>query len=216
MADQTPQANLITQLADAIVALINAKPQSPTKAEIREILQTHIKFQAEPICERASADRHFDEIVRTWKADGALWKATTDCQGEASVPHPRDRGAMPICRETFIFATGREPQDDDLERCNCSQAGSLMHSCCGWNEEHAKPQFMIGPRVIETLKLPYKDVSPSLLKAIEAVKAMTNPQGQVILGALGHRCIDDRTDSCDICGTPLEQWANVACGRPKP
>lgn len=54
---------------------------------------------------------------------------------------------MEITREKFVQATGREPQDDDLERCNCQSAGRAAHSCCGWSEEHDKPQFEIGPRL---------------------------------------------------------------------
>ena len=53
---------------------------------------------------------------------------------------------MFITREKFIEATGREPEDDDLQRCNCREAGMLMHLCCGWNYKHNKPQFMIGPQ----------------------------------------------------------------------
>lgn len=51
-----------------------------------------------------------------------------------------------ITREKFLEATGREPVNDDLERCNCSQAGALLHLCCGWDEKEDKPQFMVGPR----------------------------------------------------------------------
>lgn len=50
-----------------------------------------------------------------------------------------------ITREKFIAATGREPENDDLDRCNCRFAGDIMHQCCGWNVEHDKPQFEIGP-----------------------------------------------------------------------
>lgn len=50
-----------------------------------------------------------------------------------------------ITAEIFEAATGYPPQDDDLERCNCSRAGEFMHSCCGWNEEKNKPQFSVGP-----------------------------------------------------------------------
>ena len=50
-----------------------------------------------------------------------------------------------ITAEYFKEATGREPEKDDLERCNCEYAGHFMHSCCGWNEEYNKPQFEIGP-----------------------------------------------------------------------
>lgn len=50
-----------------------------------------------------------------------------------------------ITREKFIEATGREPEQDDLERVNCYLAGLIGHSCCGWNEGLDRPQFDVGP-----------------------------------------------------------------------
>lgn len=52
---------------------------------------------------------------------------------------------MTITREQFITATGREPENDDLERCNCESAGALGHSCCGWNRILNRPVFQFGP-----------------------------------------------------------------------
>lgn len=51
---------------------------------------------------------------------------------------------MEITEQYFIEKTGRVPVDDDLERCNCPQAGEIGHSCCGWCEEHQKPIFECG------------------------------------------------------------------------
>lgn len=51
-----------------------------------------------------------------------------------------------ITREIFIAATGREPENDDLERCNCPKAGQIGHWMCGWNEEKNLPQFEVGAR----------------------------------------------------------------------
>ncbi len=53
-----------------------------------------------------------------------------------------------ITREHFIRATGREPIDDDLDRCNCDKAGELAHSCCGWHEELDRPWFDAPPSEI--------------------------------------------------------------------
>jgi len=56
-----------------------------------------------------------------------------------------------ITREKFLAATGREPENDDLERCNCPHAGEPGHWFCGWNDAHGRPQFEIGPRMNERL-----------------------------------------------------------------
>jgi len=50
-----------------------------------------------------------------------------------------------ITREQFLAATGREPEQDDLERANCDKAGAIGHSCCGWNKLLNKPQQDVGP-----------------------------------------------------------------------
>jgi hypothetical protein len=50
-----------------------------------------------------------------------------------------------ITRDRFFAATGREPMQDDLDRCNCRLAGRHGHTCCGWNETLDKPQFDVGP-----------------------------------------------------------------------
>lgn len=51
---------------------------------------------------------------------------------------------MTITAEQFEAATGYPPEDDDLERCNCSEAGQLGHYYCGWCPTHNKPVFSCG------------------------------------------------------------------------
>jgi len=51
-----------------------------------------------------------------------------------------------ITAERFRKATGYEPQDDDLDRCNCPRAGSLKHQSCGWDYAENLPRFMLPPR----------------------------------------------------------------------
>jgi hypothetical protein len=42
----------------------------------------------------------------------------------------------------FKEATGREPEQDDLDRCNCPLAGKIGHWFCGWDSEANLPVFM--------------------------------------------------------------------------
>ena len=51
-----------------------------------------------------------------------------------------------ITREKFIEVMGREPEMDDLARCNCLEAGAVGHLSCGWDDERNLPQFVVGPR----------------------------------------------------------------------
>lgn len=52
-----------------------------------------------------------------------------------------------ITAEQFKAATGRDPEQDDLERCNCSEAGAIGHLMCGWNRDNNLPQFDVGELV---------------------------------------------------------------------
>lgn len=47
--------------------------------------------------------------------------------------------------DEFAAVTGRPPADDDLERVNCPQAGSLGHVSCGWCARHTQPMFQCPP-----------------------------------------------------------------------
>lgn len=53
--------------------------------------------------------------------------------------------SMPnITRERFLAAVGRTPVEDELERCNCPDAGKVGHMSCGWNFTYDMPVFMVG------------------------------------------------------------------------
>jgi hypothetical protein len=51
---------------------------------------------------------------------------------------------MNITAELFKQYVGREPEDDDLERCNCEKAGQPTHTMCGWNSKANLPVYMVG------------------------------------------------------------------------
>ena len=52
---------------------------------------------------------------------------------------------MSVDDELTEFENIYEPTDDDLQRCNCALAGELGHTQCGWNWDHNKPQYALGP-----------------------------------------------------------------------
>lgn len=47
-----------------------------------------------------------------------------------------------ITAEQFQAATGHQPKDDDLERCNCPKAGQIGHQHCGWDADRGLPRFI--------------------------------------------------------------------------
>lgn len=65
-----------------------------------------------------------------------------------------------ITAEQFKQATGHEPVQDDLERCNCPKAGEIGHLSCGWDEEKNLPQFMTGSRLLKGEKVARSPASP--------------------------------------------------------
>jgi hypothetical protein len=48
---------------------------------------------------------------------------------------------MSLTAEDFRNATGREAEDDDLDRVNCSKVGNDGHWMCGWCYKHNMPFF---------------------------------------------------------------------------
>lgn len=51
---------------------------------------------------------------------------------------------MEITREYFFERVGREPENDDLERSNCTCEGLAGHFMCGWCRVHDRPRFVCG------------------------------------------------------------------------
>lgn len=49
-----------------------------------------------------------------------------------------------IDEEYFTEATGAAPENDDLERANCDQAGALAHYWCGWCPICNRPRVQCG------------------------------------------------------------------------
>ena len=56
--------------------------------------------------------------------------------------------SRPVTRDDFVKAMGREPENDDLERCNCPQAGQLLHWYCGWSTTSDRPMFLCPEEVL--------------------------------------------------------------------
>ena len=44
--------------------------------------------------------------------------------------------------QEFELLTGRKPEQDDLERTNCKEAGFIGHHYCGLCAECGQPSFM--------------------------------------------------------------------------
>ena len=50
---------------------------------------------------------------------------------------------MTITPQMFEEATGRPPENDDIERVNCPDAGSDGHLGCGWHVERNAPMYAV-------------------------------------------------------------------------
>lgn len=51
---------------------------------------------------------------------------------------------MRITAEKFKERVGTDPIQDDLERCNCQDAGKIGHEMCGWDVDRDMPRFVPG------------------------------------------------------------------------
>jgi hypothetical protein len=49
-----------------------------------------------------------------------------------------------ITAEQFRARVGRDPEQDDLQRCNCNKAGDICHYFCGWCRRCDCPRFVCG------------------------------------------------------------------------
>lgn len=49
-----------------------------------------------------------------------------------------------ITKKYFTKKVGKLPIDDDLERCNCQDAGKVGHFYCGWCKKCDLPIFICG------------------------------------------------------------------------
>lgn len=49
-----------------------------------------------------------------------------------------------ITASQFKQMTGYEPENDDLERANCTHEGLIGHGCCGICPKHNQPRFHCG------------------------------------------------------------------------
>ena len=46
--------------------------------------------------------------------------------------------------EMFTKFVGRAPEQDDMDRVNCTHVGQMGHHFCGWNYAKNLPVFMAG------------------------------------------------------------------------
>jgi hypothetical protein len=60
-------------------------------------------------------------------------------------------GALMITRHMFVQATGRQPHDDDLDRCNCEKTGEVGHFWCGWDDAQEMPRFMTARPIVRVV-----------------------------------------------------------------
>lgn len=96
------------------------------------------------------------------------------------------RALVVITAEIFKDATGREPRQDDLERCNCPHVGGKHwwdHTFCGWNYHRNLPMFESNkewPEGQETFKFKLGDLT---VRDIESVTGKMIPfaiSGQIV------------------------------------
>jgi hypothetical protein len=75
-----------------------------------------------------------------WEESHRSWRALDNYYVNVTLAVVESR--FSITAEIFQRRTGRAPVNDDLDRCNCPQAGTLGHQFCGWCAPCNLPRFM--------------------------------------------------------------------------
>ena len=61
----------------------------------------------------------------------------------------REKFTLKMTVAEFKKYTGYEPINDDLDRVNCKEVGTIGHSLCGWCFIHNLPRLQCGCRIRE-------------------------------------------------------------------
>ena len=72
-----------------------------------------------------------------------------------------------ITAEKFEESVGSKPENDDLDRCNCTEAGNMGHLQCGWDDERDMPVFIPG---VSELTVPNVELANSTLKVVMKIE----------------------------------------------
>ena len=129
---------------DADFAVYTRLPLS--ELEKREIaaIQNHghtITVEQVAWIRRERASGSVDAATECQEASGGLDRSAPE-QFVVGVDPARGEQVQPITAEMFRLAVGRDPEQDDLDRCNCPQAGEIAHTGCGWDHEAGLPRFI--------------------------------------------------------------------------
>lgn len=118
-------------LADTVVEI--AKAREAREAEVKRLrAEVEAKQRAE---DEARRKAEYDVAAAPFRKARVLAKLKTAMSGA--------HGKKPeITVELFKLATGMTPIQDDLQRCNCPEAGKPGHEQCGWCLTCNKPRFM--------------------------------------------------------------------------
>lgn len=101
--------------------------------------------------------------------------------------------------EQFLERFGKVPEDDDIQRAICPQAGEVGHRNCGICPTHDKPRFMCG--CLHTESKP--DTSKSLCTE-ESRLCVRDDSSQEVCDAYSHSYWCTRTKG--------HEGPHVACG----
>lgn len=123
--------------------------------------------------------------VSAARARAALARPATDAPATTT---------RPIDADTYTAATGRPPQDDDLDRANCDRAGDLGHLACGWDTTRNIPGYAAATTSVRHARTAVIDGTTLRLSdragTVVAAVTLTIPPGDKPYAAAGLALID--------------------------
>lgn len=123
--------------------------------------------------------------VSATRARAALARPATDAPATTT---------RPVDADTYTAATGRPPQDDDLDRANCDRAGDFGHITCGWDTTRNIPGYAAATTSVRHARTAVIDGTTLRLHdragIVAAAITLTIPPGDKPYAAAGLALID--------------------------
>lgn len=128
----------------------------------------------------------------------ALIRSVSAARARAALARPATDApaadTRPVDADTYTAATGRPPQDDDLDRANCPKAGDLGHLACGWDATRNVPKTVAMTTNVRDARTAVIDGTTLRLLnragTVVAAVTLTIPAGHTPYAAAGLALID--------------------------
>jgi len=125
-------------------------PDDPHRGSEWHMLQTFLRNVFSRFSHEAITDRTLHAIRLHIMYEATACELWGSREFVVNVPTGTDGQPMinirpaPMTETAYQDILGIPPENDDVDRVNCPDAGKFGHWMCGWCDHHWKPRFMCG------------------------------------------------------------------------